>query len=214
MANLAEYDIASPFCSIPSTLRRTMLLLNIIRARKMLIKDMTKEMCIELLKNACIGRIACTAGLQPYITPFSFAYETGFIYCFGTVGKKIETMRTNPLVCIEVENIVSREEWQTLVIQGRYEELSDTPQFSHEIDTAHDLMAKQPVWWHPGYARTLRADGERPMQLIWFRVSVLEISGHQAIPDKPIAQNPSALEAVRRNIRGRLRSWATALEMN
>jgi len=171
---------------------------------------MTQEMCIELLENAGIGRIACTAGLQPYITPFSFAYEKGFIYCFGTVGKKIETMRTNPLVCVEVENIVSREEWQTLVMQ----ELSDTPRFSHEIDTAHDLMAKQAVWWEPGYARTLRADGERPIQLIWFRVSVLEISGHQAIPDKPIAQNLSALEAVRRNVSVRLRSWAAALEMN
>lgn len=178
----------------------------------MLIKDMTRDRCIDLLKSAHIGHIACTAGLQSYVTPFSFAYGKDFLYCFGTVGKKIQWMRANPLVCVEVENIVSREEWHTLVIQGRYEELPDTPQLAHEIDTAHDLLAKSAVWWEPGYSRTLNAGGERPIEFIWFRVSILEISGHQAIPDKPVVQSVSALMAARRTVSGYLRAWASALE--
>jgi nitroimidazol reductase NimA-like FMN-containing flavoprotein (pyridoxamine 5'-phosphate oxidase superfamily) len=178
------------------------------------IQEMTREMCIELLSDAYMGHIACNVGLQPYITPFSFAYENGFIYCFGTVGQKIEAMRANPLVCVEVEDIVSREEWKTVIIQGRYEELPDTPQLSHEIDTAHDLLAQSGVWWEPGYARTVRADGERPIQFVWFRVSVLEMSGHQAVPNKLFPQQMSATDAARRNISGHLRAWAAALDMS
>jgi uncharacterized protein len=102
----------------------------------LIIKEMTREQCTDLLKSAHIGHIACTKGLQSYITPFSFAYEKDFLYRFGTVGKRIEWMRANPLISVEVGNIHSREEWHTIVVEGRYEELPDTPQHYNEINTA------------------------------------------------------------------------------
>jgi uncharacterized protein len=178
----------------------------------MLIKEMKRGVCIELLAHAHFGRIACTTALQPYITPFSFRYQDGFIYCFGTLGKKIEMMRANPLVCVEVENITSRREWQTLIIEGRFEELPDTPQFYKEINTDHDLLAQSAAWWEPGYVKTLQSGGERPIQFIWFRVSIVEISGHQAIPDTPVMQKVTMLKSAKHSISGYLRAWATALE--
>jgi nitroimidazol reductase NimA-like FMN-containing flavoprotein (pyridoxamine 5'-phosphate oxidase superfamily) len=172
---------------------------------------MTRNQCGEFLNSAYIGHIACTEGEQSYVTPFSFAYEEPFLYCFGTVGKRILWMRANPLVCVEVDSIVSREEWRTVVIQGRYEELPNTPQHYKEIDTAHDLLAKSAVWWEPGYSKTIRAGGERTIDFVWFKVSIVEISGHQAIPDRPIIDNASPFSAARQIIRKCLLAWATAL---
>jgi nitroimidazol reductase NimA-like FMN-containing flavoprotein (pyridoxamine 5'-phosphate oxidase superfamily) len=180
----------------------------------MLIKEMTRGMCIEMLTNAHFGHIACTTALQPYITPFSFRYEKEFIYCFGTLGKKIEMMRANPLICVEVENITSRQEWKTIIIQGRYEELPDSQKFHDEINTDHDLLAQSAAWWEPGYARTIKSSGERPIEFIWFRVSVAEISGHQAIPDTPPVEKVSMLRKAKHNLSEYLRAWATALDMS
>jgi nitroimidazol reductase NimA-like FMN-containing flavoprotein (pyridoxamine 5'-phosphate oxidase superfamily) len=148
-----------------------------------LIHDMTREMNIELLKSVHFGHIACVKDDQPYVTPFIFAYQEPFIYSFATIGRKISWMRANPLVCIEVEKIVTREEWQTVVALGRYEELLDTAKFRKESEMAHDLLAKIGTWWEPSYVRTVTRDGERPLEPIWFRILIHEMSGHRGIPD-------------------------------
>src|SRR5579862_6092300 len=114
----------------------------------MLIQDMSKEMNVKLLKGVHFGRIACARDSQPYITPFSFVHHGGYLYSFANVGKRIEWMRANPLVCVEVEDIVTRREWRTVVIFGKYQELPDTAQVS---------------------------------ELIYFRISIDEMSGRQAI---------------------------------
>jgi nitroimidazol reductase NimA-like FMN-containing flavoprotein (pyridoxamine 5'-phosphate oxidase superfamily) len=129
-----------------------------------------------------MGRIACSQGNQPYITPFSFVYDDHFIYGFTTIGQKIEWMRANPLVCVEIEHIVTRDEWQTVVAFGRYQELPRTLEFEELRSVAHDLLAKFPDWWEPGYAKTVHLGVDRELLPIYFRVSVDKISGHQATP--------------------------------
>jgi nitroimidazol reductase NimA-like FMN-containing flavoprotein (pyridoxamine 5'-phosphate oxidase superfamily) len=147
----------------------------------MLIQDMTREMCVDLLKRTHVGRLGCANDSQPYIVPISFAYHRLSICSFATIGKKIEWMRANPLVCVEADEIVTRHEWQTVVIFGRYEELPDTPDFHRTRMVAHELLAKTAMWWEPGYVKTLHKGKERPLQPIYFRISINEISGHQGL---------------------------------
>jgi len=144
---------------------------------------MSRESSIILLESADVGRIACARGSQPYVTPFTFAYNKDFIYSFGTVGKKIEWMRANPLVCVEVDKIVRRQEWQTVVIFGRYQELLKTKELDETQRFAHDLLARKANWWEPGFAKTLSGGVDRPLEPVFFRIMIDEISGHQAIPD-------------------------------
>lgn len=90
-------------------------------------------------------------------------------------------MRANPLVCVEVEKITSRHDWQTVVVMGRYQELPDTPEFREKRVVAHDLLATTGIWWEPGYVKTLLQGVERPLQPIYFRILIDQISGHQGI---------------------------------
>ena len=149
----------------------------------MLIQDMPREMSISLLKNTHIGRLACAQGSQPYVTPFSFAYHENFIYSFATVGKKIAWMRVNPLVCVEADQIVNSQDWQTVVIFGRYQELPNTPEFGAAQSVAHELLAKRANWWEPGFVKTLSSGSERPLVPIYFRIAIDEISGHQSLSE-------------------------------
>ena len=147
-----------------------------------MIRDMTREMSIGLLERAHVGRLGCTRDLQSYIVPFAFAYHQNFIYGFTTVGQKVDWMRANPLVCVEADEIVSRREWQTVVILGCYQELSDAAELEPLRVAAHDLLARTAMWWEPGYVRTLHHGEGRPLEPLYFRISINQISGRQALP--------------------------------
>jgi hypothetical protein len=69
--------------------------------------------------------------MQPYIVPIYHAYRDHCIYSFSEPGQKIDWMRANPLVCVEADQM-RREQWTTVVVFGRYEELCDTPEFRSE----------------------------------------------------------------------------------
>jgi nitroimidazol reductase NimA-like FMN-containing flavoprotein (pyridoxamine 5'-phosphate oxidase superfamily) len=43
-------------------------------------------------------------------------------------------------------------------------------------------LAKTAMWWEPGYTKTLHKGEERPLQPIYFRISISEITGHQGLP--------------------------------
>jgi nitroimidazol reductase NimA-like FMN-containing flavoprotein (pyridoxamine 5'-phosphate oxidase superfamily) len=47
-------------------------------------------------------------------------------YCFSTLGRKIEWMRENPLVCVEVDEIVAHDNWLSVVALGHYLEFFPT----------------------------------------------------------------------------------------
>jgi nitroimidazol reductase NimA-like FMN-containing flavoprotein (pyridoxamine 5'-phosphate oxidase superfamily) len=147
----------------------------------MLIQDMTREMSVALLKRTHVGRLGCAQGSQPYVVPFSFVYHQESIYSFATIGKKIEWMRANPLVCVEADEIVGRHEWQTVVIFGQYQELPDTREFHETRALAHDLLAKTAMWWEPAYVKTPHRGKERLLQPIYFRISIADVSGHQGL---------------------------------
>ena len=151
----------------------------------MLVHDMTRQMSLDLVSSNNMGRIACAHNAQPYVTPFSFVYHDSYIYSFATVGRRVEWMRANPLVCVEVDRIVSREEWQTVVIFGRFEELHETRKLPDLQKFAHELLSKTAGWWEPGFVKTLHWGVERRLEAVYFRISIDEITGRQALADEP-----------------------------
>jgi nitroimidazol reductase NimA-like FMN-containing flavoprotein (pyridoxamine 5'-phosphate oxidase superfamily) len=93
----------------------------------MFIQEMTRSDCLSTLTRARLGRLACTRENQPYVVPIYFVYQEPYLYSFSMPGQKVEWMRSNPLVCVEFDEGEGRDEWTSIVILGRYEELPDTP---------------------------------------------------------------------------------------
>ena len=144
-----------------------------------LIQSMTEPASLELLARATLGRFACANEGRPYITPMSVTYDAHALYGFSTVGQKITWMRANPHVCVEVEEIVSRLNWATVIVMGRYRELTSEADRSH----AHGLLERRPSWWEPGYSKTVIGGKERRAKGVYFRISIEEVTGHIGIPD-------------------------------
>src|SRR5439155_1371538 len=61
-------------------------------------------------------------------------------------GQKIEWMRSNPKVCVEVEEIARQSEWMSVIANGLYQELSE-PQYTAEREHASQLLGKRHSWW-------------------------------------------------------------------
>jgi uncharacterized protein len=146
------------------------------------IQDLTRQASLDLLVRARLGRLACTQGAQPYVVPFYFAYHNNALYSFATVGQKIEWMRANPLVCVEVDEIVSQQEWVSVIVFGRYEELPDTPEWQDARALAHKLLQKFAMWWEPAYVESIHESKPRPLVPIFYRIHADRITGHRAVP--------------------------------
>ena len=117
----------------------------------MVIHELTPAECRDWLVRINLGRLGCAHANQPYITPIYFSFDAAenCLYSFATVGQKVEWMRENPRVCVAIDDIADQTHWTSVVVFGRYEELSDVPQQSAALDRARELFEQRATWWLP-----------------------------------------------------------------
>jgi nitroimidazol reductase NimA-like FMN-containing flavoprotein (pyridoxamine 5'-phosphate oxidase superfamily) len=151
----------------------------------MLVQEMAPTDSLNRLATMHLGRLGCVKGSQPYVVPFYFAYEANYLYGFSVVGQKIDWMRANPLVCVEMDDLKSADEWVSIVILGQYEELPDTPEFRTQREMAYAFLQQRPDWWEPGYAKTIVNGTERQGTPVYFRIQIVQITGRRGFAESP-----------------------------
>jgi hypothetical protein len=150
--------------------------------------------------------LACAHENQPYIIPVYLTYHLSSdgdpcFYGFTTTGQKIEWMRNNPLVCVEVEKVFAYDQWISIIATGRYEELpllpaletgrlpaqSESCQKEHGDagcdNEAWKFLKANPMWQEPGStAWTVPAHRLSAEQLIpvFYRIRIDCLTGHQS----------------------------------
>ena len=117
---------------------------------------MTESECLEFLTRAGFGRLACAYENRPYIVPTYFADRASYIYSFATMGQKTYWMRTNHLVCAEADLVRSAQDWTSVIVFGRFEELPDNAEGSRERQVAQEVLQRRAMWWQPAYGPTAR----------------------------------------------------------
>lgn len=179
----------------------------------MFIQEMTESDCRRALARARLGRLACTHGNQPYIVPSYFVFQEPYLYGFTTPGQKVEWMRSNPLVCVELDEVGDSDEWTSIVVVGQYEELPDAPDaeqgrlqahgpgrqtapptwttsspVEHERTKALELLQRHALWWEPGCASCAHRDPQQSLTPVFYRIHIDHITGRRATPgpDSPV----------------------------
>ncbi len=145
----------------------------------MIVTEMDKSACLALLKDSRFGRLACAKDNQPYVVPISFVVEGNYLYGFSLLGQKVDWMRINSKVCVQVDELEGPQKWRSVVISGLYEELPDRIGFKVQRDRAWSLLSQHAQWWEPG---GLKPIGEQPTPHLFYRIGIGEISGRQASP--------------------------------
>jgi nitroimidazol reductase NimA-like FMN-containing flavoprotein (pyridoxamine 5'-phosphate oxidase superfamily) len=154
----------------------------------MIIREMSREECLRVLAGAKVARIACAKENQPYVVPVFLVYQgppggEACLYGFTTPGQKIEWMRSNPLVCVEIDEVSSSTRWLSVIAFGHYEELHEGDGHSDERSSAHQILQSQAMWWEPAsaaHAARVHRDPAAPFVPVFYRVRLSTITGHEA----------------------------------
>lgn len=80
----------------------------------------------KLLEANHFAHLACHIGDELYLVPVSYVFENGFFYSHSKMGKKIDLMRRNPSVCIQVEKVENFFRWKSVIAWGKFEELGES----------------------------------------------------------------------------------------
>lgn len=208
----------------------------------MVIQEMMREECLQVLAETRLARLACAFENQPYVIPVHLAYyalpgEEACLYGFTTPGQKVEWMRANPKVCVEVDEIQSYEQWASVIVFGRYEELPEPQEGEHgrlpdraessqgsssaprttnrggAPNLAYQILQAKGMWWEPAAtawaARTSLARTE-PFTLLYYKVRIDKVTGYRATRDADDTSAAYARSAGARNL-GWLRTIVTRL---
>lgn len=89
--------------------------------------DLKNSQIEHLLYSQVIGRLGCHADNMTYVVPITYAYDGTYIYGHTKVGMKINMMRKNQNVCLEVDVIENMSNWRSVIAWGTFEELK-TPE--------------------------------------------------------------------------------------
>ena len=144
----------------------------------MIIRELSATECHDVLRRATIARLGCARENQPYVVPVHVYFDGDCLYSFATLGQKIAWMRENPQVCVQVDDIVDRFHWATVVAFGRYEELLHMPRHEDDRRRAQELFQSVPEWWQPAHSNPGR---EVRMAMI-YRIRIDRVTGRLAEP--------------------------------
>lgn len=153
----------------------------------MVIHEMTEQDCRAMLARTTVARLACARNNQPYVVPVHVDLDADFLYGYATLGQKIEWMRANPAVCLEVDELMNDQHWASVVIFGRYEELASVPEHQDSRRVAEWLFQRHAMWWEP--ASVPLASHERRPPIV-FRIRIDRMTGRRAGPDRATVHLP------------------------
>jgi nitroimidazol reductase NimA-like FMN-containing flavoprotein (pyridoxamine 5'-phosphate oxidase superfamily) len=161
----------------------------------MAIQDLSKADCLRFVARTSLARLACAHQNQPYVIPVYLVYHDPYLYGFTTPGQKIEWMRYNPLVCVEMDEVADRDEWTSVIIFGHYEDVPDDPPWKDERMRAFEALQQHARWWEPGCAYGEFRGTEQPLTPVFYRIRIDRVTGRRALldPTGPVQPGRPAL---------------------
>jgi nitroimidazol reductase NimA-like FMN-containing flavoprotein (pyridoxamine 5'-phosphate oxidase superfamily) len=100
------------------------------------IEDMSMREMEALLQRIGFGHLGCARDGRPYVVPINYSYDPQYIYIFTTQGTKTDFIEANPQVCLQVEEIEDPLHWQSVMVTGKAEQVTQ----HEEVERAMQLI--------------------------------------------------------------------------
>ena len=140
---------------------------------------LNKEQIKEVITNNFIGHLGCHADGKSYVVPISYAFDGTHIYARTFEGLKVDMIRKNPQVCFQIDSMVSMNDWQSVIIWGKVEELIEKTErekglnvlLSRALPNVSSDTVKFSAEWPFPTSDLSKIEG------IVFRISIDEVTG-------------------------------------
>ncbi|AHG45412.1 hypothetical protein RLEG12_20225 [Rhizobium leguminosarum bv. trifolii CB782] len=146
-----------------------------------ILKDLTPAECSAVLEQSRFGHLACCKDGRPYVVPIYFAYAKTTIYSFSMPGRKVDWMRANENVCLQIDRRGTGKGWTSVVVDGRFEEFPDTDRWRSERLQAWSLLQKHFDWWEIGALKLQEQPTGSVSEHIFYGIVAREVSGRTAL---------------------------------
>lgn len=134
-------------------------------------KVLTGEDALSVISANRLGHLGCIADGEPYVVPINYLVEDNAVYCHSSLGMKIKALRSNPRVCLQVDDIQSDFQWRSAIAFGRFEEIHDEEQRSEIVKK---LLARFPLLTP---VESVAANEGGHEEVVVFRINVNRVTG-------------------------------------
>jgi len=141
------------------------------------VSDMSPDDMNALLQRESFGHLGCARDGRPYVVPMNYAYDGKELYFFTTHGMKTQFIRTNPQVCLQVEEVVDGTSWRSVMVVGRAIELT----LADEIQRAMKLITERNPALAPAISNTQIDSLGRAVEIALYRITPEIIDGRQTV---------------------------------
>lgn len=132
-----------------------------------------------LLRSEVVGHLGCSSAEQVYVVPITYVFDEKGIYAHTREGQKIDMMRGNPKVCLQVDRITSLSHWQSVIIQGTFEELEGKhaeEALQKIVNRVHPLADTETMVPRHSLQRP-HSTTDQHIHLVVFKINILEATG-------------------------------------
>jgi len=82
-------------------------------------EQLTREQALQLLIRQPVAHLGIAIDGEPYVTPMSFVVDDDRILFRTMAGRKLDGIRSNPKVCIEVSSYDEETgDWESVIVRG------------------------------------------------------------------------------------------------
>ena len=137
-----------------------------------MIKNLNENEARELLHDQKFGHLGCVLeNGEPYVVPVNYLFKDDGIYVHVLPGRKLDAMRANGKICLQVDKIEDSCRWQSVIAFGEFQEIKKInkkieilKEFSAEFEQLTPVEAMIEEEWNIG-------------GLVVFRLNIKRITG-------------------------------------
>ena len=142
------------------------------------IEDMPAADAKSLLGRIGYGHLGCAGeGGRPYVVPMHYSYDGESLYLLTTEGAKTRFIADNPEVCLQVEDVKSAHEWQSVMAFGRAELITQ----ADEMERAMQSITGSNPSLQPALGQTQIDSWGRASRVALYRISPHTIDGRKTV---------------------------------
>jgi uncharacterized protein len=124
---------------------------------------------LAILREGTLGRLGCIAAGWPYVVPMNYFFDGKDIYIHSLPGKKIDALRANPRVCLQVDEIEDSFHWRSVIVYGTFEKVSSEETRENVLTKLHSRLP------HMTPVESMLVKGLK--ETLVFRIKVDEVTG-------------------------------------
>jgi nitroimidazol reductase NimA-like FMN-containing flavoprotein (pyridoxamine 5'-phosphate oxidase superfamily) len=133
--------------------------------------------CTSLIQGERIGRLGCCKDGRAYVVPIHYVSAGSMIYSFTMPGQKLDFMRGNPNVCLQIDKIERSEEWKCVLVEGVFREST----MEADQQEVWKLLEQHNDWWEIGSQLVKHGENEALRKPVYFSISMDVVTGRQAL---------------------------------